>query len=272
MRGWASGRAALSPLIFALVADILLRKLSSDLGERIFVRAFADDTAAVIRATGDLQVVFGLFEKYGVFTNLKLNLAKTTIIPLFLPKEKERANNIIRAVLKEADTVNIAWLEKYLGVYVGPEAGRKSLIAPTIKYLKAASKWKDKHLGLQYDVRVYCMFALSILQFYLQFHGIDDELKSAEKRATKGLFTGPGNWDPKNILLALKSQLNAPYDLPCVGHIALASKIRLIMAEPFLAGVTGRRSGGTLPREVSRWQGFGVLGWLVQGWRPPEHL
>eukprot|EP00974_Lingulodinium_polyedra_P088999 8628183-Lingulodinium_polyedra.AAC.1 len=50
--------------------------------------------------------------------------------------------------------------------------------------------------------------------------------------------------------MAFKSQFGACYDLPSVEHIALASKMRLVLTEPFL-------------QEANRW------GWGGEGVRGP---
>ena len=66
----------LSPLIFALVADILLRIVTARFGQDAKLWAFADDTAVVLKSTSRLQELFQMFEDYGIFSNRKLNLEK----------------------------------------------------------------------------------------------------------------------------------------------------------------------------------------------------
>ena len=72
----------LSPLLFAIVADILLRKLAADF-PGCGTRAFADDTAMVIDDLKLLPEIFELFQEYEGFSKLGLNLKKTVIIALF---------------------------------------------------------------------------------------------------------------------------------------------------------------------------------------------
>ena len=66
----------LSPALFAIVADILLRKLQQELANST-IRAFADDTAMVIT---DMRLlppqIITSFEEYAGFSNLGLNLKK----------------------------------------------------------------------------------------------------------------------------------------------------------------------------------------------------
>jgi hypothetical protein len=74
----------LSPLIFAVVVDVLLRRLVEVLGEEGCTRAFADDTAAVVDDFfGVLPRIAKLFDEYAAISGLFLNYAKTIVIPLW---------------------------------------------------------------------------------------------------------------------------------------------------------------------------------------------
>jgi hypothetical protein len=71
----------LSPLLFALVADLLVRRLAKQSTD--VVRAFADDVAVV---TPDLKKHIAeavpLFNDFGKVSGLFLNIHKTVVIPL----------------------------------------------------------------------------------------------------------------------------------------------------------------------------------------------
>ena len=72
----------LSPLLFAVCSDLLLRKLCQDCPENIS-KAFADDTAMLMKnivASGKL--VMDICQEFGQISNLWLNLEKTVVIPL----------------------------------------------------------------------------------------------------------------------------------------------------------------------------------------------
>jgi hypothetical protein len=71
----------LSPILFAIVADLLLRKLQQEFPDST-IRAFADDTAIVIHDMKLLPRILSIFEEYAGFSNLGLNLSKTIVIPL----------------------------------------------------------------------------------------------------------------------------------------------------------------------------------------------
>ena len=71
---WCS--AGLSPLLFAILADVLLRRLKDKLPDSL-IRAFADDTAIV---TADFAAhavqILGIFNEFACISNLQLNLTK----------------------------------------------------------------------------------------------------------------------------------------------------------------------------------------------------
>ncbi|CAE8592552.1 unnamed protein product [Polarella glacialis] len=70
----------LSPLLFALCADILLRKLSEHLQGDEILCAFADDTAAVVaNYVKSLPVLSSLFQEFEAISALALNKKKTGI-------------------------------------------------------------------------------------------------------------------------------------------------------------------------------------------------
>ena len=56
---------------------------------------------------------------------------------------------------------------------------------------------------------MYNGFAVSVLQFYLQFYGVTDDLLAAEKRWLAKVFKGPGNWVPGEVVAGLRGQLGA---------------------------------------------------------------
>ena len=72
----------LSPLLFAVTVDLLLRTLQR-LHPNSLTRAFADDTAMVIaNFMGEGFGIMKLFQEFGALSGLELNLPKTSLIPL----------------------------------------------------------------------------------------------------------------------------------------------------------------------------------------------
>ena len=73
----------LSPVIFAVVVDILLRKIQQQLPEGV-TRAFADDIALLSNdLPRDADTIKAIFEEFAEISGLDLNLNKTVVIPLW---------------------------------------------------------------------------------------------------------------------------------------------------------------------------------------------
>ena len=104
----------LSPLLFCLVADVLLRRLQSMLPNS-FLRAFADDTAAVVQDFDKCApTILSIFKDFARISNLQLNLKKTVLMPLW-----ESSHAAVLRWLKDDHPqwshVEIAWGASYLG-------------------------------------------------------------------------------------------------------------------------------------------------------------
>ena len=116
----------LSPLIFAVIADVLLRSLHNRMAENIRVlRAFADDTALILQHRDHLDEVFGIFRDYAVFSNLHLNLNNAVCIPLAYEGTIEQARSAILQDFPLAALMAIAESDLYLGILLGPGAGEQ---------------------------------------------------------------------------------------------------------------------------------------------------
>jgi hypothetical protein len=127
----------LSPLIFAVVVDILLRRISKILENKGLTRAFADDTAAVLKNFFEsMPGVAGLFGEYAKISGLYLNYSKTVVIPLWLPQEKDyrEVGKLLAGLGKDWEQVLVRSCAKYLGFLVGP--GRDDEV-----WTKTADKW-----------------------------------------------------------------------------------------------------------------------------------
>ena len=73
----------LSPLLFAVASDLLIRRLQRLLPKGC-IRAYADDTAVVIPdGCGNLACLEIIFTDYADVSGLALNIAKTCYVPLF---------------------------------------------------------------------------------------------------------------------------------------------------------------------------------------------
>ena len=112
----------LSPFLFALVADILLRQLAHAFPHNT-IRAFADDTAMVTPAfPRDASKIMGIFSEFAKISNLRLNITKTVLVPLW-EAESTHVRHWLQNDFPQWSGVDIAWAAKYLGMFVGPLKG-----------------------------------------------------------------------------------------------------------------------------------------------------
>eukprot|EP00969_Alexandrium_andersonii_P168503 7447431-Alexandrium_andersonii.AAC.1 len=63
-----------------------------------------------------------IFEEYAAFSNLKLNLAKTVVVPLFSPHSLEDATAALHQAVPITREMSIQDYAKYLGILLGPGA------------------------------------------------------------------------------------------------------------------------------------------------------
>ena len=129
----------LSPLLFAIATHSFLH-LVNVRHNRSTVRAFADDTAMIIRSwRRDGRKVFRTFHGFGRVSQMRLNLVKTVGIPLW-PEDPELVRD--RLAASPADP-HITWADagKYLGVFIGPGKGHRSWAKPLAKFRERLGDW-----------------------------------------------------------------------------------------------------------------------------------
>ena len=192
----------LSPLIFAIVADILLRKLARTFPDDI-IRAYADDTAMVISDTKKCALIAKIFDEYGRISGLKLNLKKTILIPLF---------QLAISSIQEAIKVGVPlWKEvlvqdhgTYLGFVVGWGRKHKAWDKPMKKFKERARAWGNHGLGMQYTALAYRIYILPVLQYVGQLERCPPDAGATETEALKHLLPGPSGWFRKSDLFVFK--------------------------------------------------------------------
>jgi hypothetical protein len=88
----------LSPLVFAVVMDVLLRRFDSHLPGHHTHKAFADDVGLVLENIAvQLPVLVTILEEYGRISGMKVNIEKTVGLPLW-PDFEQEAQEIIDKV------------------------------------------------------------------------------------------------------------------------------------------------------------------------------
>ena len=118
MKGGVRQGCPLSPLLFAVVVDILLRMIEHRIASSS-TRAFADDIAGLlVNWNRDGPILAQIFDEFSKISNLYLNIEKTVCIPLWPQGVEEVSKGIDRVTPKWADT-QVCDKGVYLGFMVG---------------------------------------------------------------------------------------------------------------------------------------------------------
>lgn len=220
----------LSPLLFITVVDSLLRCLKAKI-HKAFPRAYADDTALVIRDLfRDLPTVRAIFDDFARVSGLRLNIPKTLIIPLgdWDPDQVAQALNQANDPWKE---IQCAHHGTYLGFVVGPGKGNRSWEKPLQKAKARVPSWPWTTLGLHYSATVYNTYVLPTLTFVAQLERPPLAAKRQEEDTLAKIAVGPNNWFQTKDMFLLEEAYGLPYRFRSLAHTALAAQLRVAMWE-----------------------------------------
>ena len=191
----------LSPLLYAVCADLLIERIRHKLPSAV-VRAYADDTAVLIQSLWrDAPILAQIFEEFEKMSNLKLNLSKTVVVPLFPTPSLLEAKASLTSTVPSWSAAKFAYHAKYLGFLLGPTAQDKSWQDATLKFQRRAHTWSDQQIGLHCTVIAYNVFALSVLTYIAQLTPPTQEVLEAEQQALRKLAPGPTAWIDRSHLL-----------------------------------------------------------------------
>jgi hypothetical protein len=220
----------LSPLLFAVVVDMLLRRLAAFLPDAV-CRAFADDTAVVLQ---DLRGVAGIlnsvFTEFGHISGLRLNLPKTVVIPLW-PESLPEIRTRFLTDFPEWEGVAVTSWSKYLGYATGPGKQESSWTKAGETFLERARFWGGQGLGLQYATHAYNSYAVSVLSFVSQLEAPPASILCKERQALRQVAKGPGAWAIAEDLWHLHECYGQARSFRSVEVQALAAQARVARFE-----------------------------------------
>ena len=224
----------LSPLLFAMATDLMLRRLQRKFPSAIS-RAWADDLAMVIpAAVSQLRSLQNFFLDFGRVAGLHLNMDKTVVVPLH-----EYDENVVRDYLvREAPDwggVSIAGAAKYLGYFLGPARESQSWTGPVSKYLERAKTWGKLGLGMLITLQAYQVYMCSVLQFVAQLEPLPENLLDKNRQAVQALFPGPTACIVPSCLKDAR-YLHLPIALMDMQAVATAAKVRALRCENLADG------------------------------------
>ena len=193
----------LSPLLFVVTVDMLLRELESLVPDAL-IRAFADDTAMVVRSMFlKGSAIISTFKEFGCISGLHLNLPKTALVPLWTA-DMVAAQQQVMNELPDWSGVDVVDCCTYLGFMTGPGKGNKSWQKATEKFGQRACLWGSQKLGLQYAARTYNTFAVPVLSYISQLEQPPSYVFEVEASALRRAASGPAQWATPQDLWYLK--------------------------------------------------------------------
>ena len=229
----------LSPLLFAVLSDVLLRRLARHIPDATS-RAYADDLAVVlVHGVTDAPVLERMFEQYALLSGLRLHHRKSVWVPLSLLDLNE-----VRAQLQAAaptwSDFTIRRHATYLGFAVGPERAEHTWTKPLEKFLARARIWRGVGCGMLLTLLAYRTYIFSVLAFVLQLDRLPSDWAVYEQKACTILFPGPRGWAPPAALRCLHT-LGFQSTLIDAHATATAAKCRVYQWENVVYGGLGVR-------------------------------
>ena len=224
----------LSPLLFAVASDVLLRRLDRFIPGAC-TRAYADDLALVhhriLSHAGTLQDIF--FE-YESITGLRLNIDKTVFVPLFLHDVCDLRTSLVDAAPLWG-ALPIAGKAKYLGFVLGPDRGIDTWTAAATKYEDRARTWGKMSLGMLSTMDAYQVFIAPVFMFLAQLDPVPNIFDKLEEKVGRILFPGPRGWID-TCTLKRATDLHFPKNLCDIRCSAVACRARVAMFENHMHG------------------------------------
>ena len=208
----------LSPLLFALVVDLALRRIQASLPTAI-IRAFADDIALVVKDVDEaLPILHPICRDLEVIANLSLNKSKCVLIPLW-PSTAEQVERELVTSFPEWAGMQVAFSGTYLGVDIGPGGISNFWVKAVRKYLERARPWSKAGLGLQLATLAYSVYVLLVLGFLAHFKSPNAAALQAEEEALRVMVPGPYKWCRQVDLYVLKHHFGQSRSFPCLSKV-----------------------------------------------------
>ena len=171
-----------SPLLFVICIDALLRRLAQRFPKTV-VRAYADDDAMITHDfLKETSGILGVYEEFAKISNLRLNLPKTVLVPLWPHNKQQLIRTLINDTLPEWSSAVVSDWSRYLGFALGPGRASHSWDTALKKYVSRVGMWSTQKLGMFYTARVYNTFAFTTLSFLWQLEEVPDKFTRRSRR------------------------------------------------------------------------------------------
>ena len=230
----------LSPLLFAVVVDPLLRRLQREICPAE-IRAYADDLVTVLWDLWKaLPSLVELFAGFAAASGLRLNFAKVVLVPLGDASSAAWSSRLMSSFPTWSRLQCRGWAE-YLGFVLGPECADRGWAKALAKCVTRAHMWGQLALGLQFAAVVYRVYIASTLGFLLQLDDLPDTWPGTEAQILRTLVHGPYLWLTARDLHGLRRDFGFPQEFVDVREVGLAAKYRVTKCEGCRSGGLGHR-------------------------------
>ena len=224
----------LSPLLFAVVADLLLRRLQRHFPSTL-IRAYADDIALVLKnGIENLKRLEHMFQEYYLLSGLCIHHGKTVLVPL-APNCLDRIKTLVALEAPTWTDMKVKYHADYLGFVLGPDRATKCWEKACNKYIERARIWGSIGGGFFHTISAYRTYILPVLSFLAQLEVVPSTWEDLEQSACKLLFRGPRNWISAGVLKGLK-HIGFMDQLPDLRSLAMAAKCRVTRYENIAHG------------------------------------
>ena len=157
----------LSPLLFAVISDVLIRR-ALRMAPLITLRAYADDIAVVLpNAFVEARILENIFTEYRAISGLRLHHGKTVWVPLTLQDEAAVRSDLQQQVRNWGD-FSIRRYATYLGFCMGPDRGDRSWVKAVAKFQERALLWRRIGCGPFNTILAYRIYIIPVLSFLVQ--------------------------------------------------------------------------------------------------------
>ena len=228
----------LSPMLFAVVMDVLLRAIPGALDKEAHHWVFADDVGVVMSSAVDqLPALQRLLDRFGKISGMEMNVAKTVLLPLWPDSAEEHRRSVTESVPAWND-IQIATSAIYLGVRIGPGKEEREWETAALRLQAKLRGWQWNQIGLHFAATIYNIYVQSTLGFTAQVADHTAAIQQLEQAALRKAAPGPGGWIRSEELWHLRA-LGLPYEFKSTAVTARAAKLRVHANE-------NRRQGGGL--------------------------
>jgi len=254
----------LSPVLFAIAADVLLRRIRR-LVPSVLVRAYADDIALILpQWREEAPRLQRVLQDYAAVSGLELNMAKSVWVSLEAI-DPAIVKQRVAAAIPDWGRMVFDTSAKYLGYVLGPGREEKSWIKPLRKFHSRATAWGQSGGGLHLTAVAYAVYVMPVLQFVAQLEPPPQDWQHQETAAFRKLIPSPGNGGMPRLAKFL-ADCGMPKSFATFAHTARAAKLRVAAREAEARGGLRVQERSAALRRTEQQTDFLVRAVRLRGW------